>query len=522
MRLIRNSRIRIGTLGLAVVLPLLAFGAVSAYIISAQHREAIANTVQRTAEAAMASADRELADHIGDAEVLAALADKDLNRSALFERQVAEAMRVRRGKWMNVVVASRDGQIYNYQSSLQGQPLPPARFAALDAEVMESGRTHVSGVRPSNERYPEPYFTIRVPIEPAQGPVTHLLVVVVRAWQISLAAKVAAPPQGWRIAITDPDGMIVGRTASTDPNDPLIGIPRNLPDGSPEGEIASVVAPDGQSLYVGTARSRLYGGWSAHVGLPAADLDKPLAATRISMIAGGLLAFILAISLGTILIRSYAREATTERLEASLREKDTLLREVYHRVKNNLQIVDGLMGLQSARLEDPRAKEAFADVRRRVHALGLVHQQLMRSKNLATFDIRPFLQELCDNIALSAGAEQRQIKVLSEADPLMGNLDFAVPLGLLITELVTNALKHGFLEGQAGSITVSLRMPSPDRIVLSVVDDGQAEKSKPDRSPTGVGFRIANALVGQLDGMMDIVYEGGTRIMVTMPRPETA
>ena len=518
----REGRARIAALALAVVVPLLAFGSVSVYIIASQHRQAIVRTIQQTAEAAMASVERGLSDHVGDAEVLAALVDADLNRGALFERQIVKVMQVRSGRWMNVVVATRDGQIYNHDSNLRGRPLPQARFAALDAQVMESGRTHVSGVRARNDRYPEPYFTIRVPIQPISGPVTHLLVVVVRAWEVSLAAKAAVPPEGWRVGVTDPDGMIVGRATATDPNDPLISLRSTLADDTPEGEVVPISTPDGQRLYAGTARSRLYDGWAANVGLPVAALDGPLAATRFSVAVGGLVAFSLAMALGVMLVRAYARVATTERLEASLKEKETLLREVYHRVKNNLQIVDSLVSMQASRLNDPQAKDALADLRRRVHALGLVHQQLMQSKDLATFDVRPFLDELCANLAVSSGADERGIRVAVEAEPLRADLDFAVPLGLLVTELVTNALKHGFPNGQAGGVLVSLLTEPSDTVILAVADDGTAGERNPVQTSGGVGLRIAKALVMQLEGRMDVVQDNGTRVMVTMPRPEAA
>jgi two-component sensor histidine kinase len=316
--------------------------------------------------------------------------------------------------------------------------------------------------------------------------------------------------------------MIVGRATATDPNDPLISLRSSLADDTPEGEVVPISTPDGQRLYAGTARSRLYDGWAANVGLPVAALDGPLAATRFSVAVGGLVAFSLAMALGVMLVRAYARAATTERLEASLKEKETLLREVYHRVKNNLQIVDILVSMQASRLNDPQAKDALADLRRRVHALGLVHQQLMQSKDLATFDVRPFLDELCANLAISSGADERGIRVAVAAEPLRADLDFAVPLGLLVTELVTNALKHGFPDGQAGGVLVSLLTEPSDMVILAVADDGTASERNPVQTSGGVGLRIANALVMQLEGRMDVVQDNGTRVMVTMPRPEAA
>ena len=522
MRLIKESRGRIGVLALAVLVPLLVFGSVSVYIISSQYRQALVRAVQQTAEAALASVERELADHVGDAEVLAALADTDLYQGALFESQIGKVMEVRGGRWMNVVIATRDGQVYNHHSAVHGLPLPPARFAALDAEVMANGRVNVSGIRHRNDRYPEPYFTIRVPIKPISGPVTHLLVVVVRAWQISLAAKIAAPPQNWRVGITDPEGIIAGRATALDPNDLLVGVRSAMPNDIPEGQVVPMVTTDGQHLYAGSAQSSLYPGWSANVGLPMAGLDGPLAATRIAVVVGGLVTVSLTMALGVLLLRTYARAATTERLETSLREKDTLLREVYHRVKNNLQVVDSLVSLQASRLKDSEARDALADIRRRVYALGLVHQQLMLSNDFTSFQVHPFLEELCSNIAVSSGADQRGIRVCVEADQIFTDLDFAVPLGLLVTELVTNSLKHGFCDGRSGTVSVSLLTGELDTVILRVVDDGSVQHSEAFQSSDSVGLRIARALVGQLEGRMDVVQDKGTLITVTMLRPEVA
>ena len=204
---------------------------------------------------------------------------------------------------------------------------------------------------------------------------------------------------------------------------------------------------------------------------------------------------------------------------AALQQRDLLLREVYHRVKNNLQIIDGLIVMQARQLKDADARTALLGLRNRIQALALVHHQLMHSKNLKTFDIAPFLKELAGNIL--EGAAERGVRVSVRAIPLEVDLDFAIPLGLLVGELVTNSLKHAFPEG-SGAITVSLERAVDGGIALVVSDDGKGRS--PDgaasgRARPGLGTSIINGLVDQLEGEQMIANEQGTRTEIRIPAP---
>ena len=201
-------------------------------------------------------------------------------------------------------------------------------------------------------------------------------------------------------------------------------------------------------------------------------------------------------------------------LRAALTQRDLLLREVYHRVKNNLQIVDGLLLMQSGAVKDPIARQALAGLRSRIYALGLVHAQLMASKNLETFDIAPFLHELAHNIV--AGAGDSAVRLVVEAEPVDVDLDFAVPVGLLVTELVTNSLRHAFPEGQ-GTIRVSLARQAPGEVVLTVADDGRGATAA-DRP--GVGSTIVQGLAKQLSAKLSVVDKRGHTTIMVMPEPE--
>ncbi|MDZ5650773.1 sensor histidine kinase [Nitrospirillum sp. BR 11828] len=208
---------------------------------------------------------------------------------------------------------------------------------------------------------------------------------------------------------------------------------------------------------------------------------------------------------------------------AALKQRDLLLREVYHRVKNNLQVIDGLVMMQSMQLTDPDARQALAGLRSRVYALGLVHQQLMTSPDLETFDIAPFLQELASNI-LHSGADDR-VSLRISVCPLIVTLDFAIPLGLLVTELITNSLKHAFPDGQ-GTITMDMRRRPDGNVVLVVADDGAGAASDADQAPgaygRGLGSMIMRGLVGQLDGTITMRFDAGTRAEIILPAPAVA
>ncbi len=213
-------------------------------------------------------------------------------------------------------------------------------------------------------------------------------------------------------------------------------------------------------------------------------------------------------------------EKVVEERTNALNQRDLLLREVYHRVKNNLQLVDSLMMMQGRKIDDPRAKEALLSLRGRIFALGLVHQQLMGSADLKTFDVVPFLDDLSKNILEGGGTSGVNISV--DACRLDVGLDFAVPLGLLVTELVTNSLKHAFPHGK-GTISVVLRNDVDGRLVLVVSDDGvgPSESFAFGKTGPGLGTRIITNLVGQLDGTMVTRTENGmtTEIRLALPDP---
>jgi PAS domain S-box-containing protein len=199
----------------------------------------------------------------------------------------------------------------------------------------------------------------------------------------------------------------------------------------------------------------------------------------------------------------------------ALKQRDLLLREVYHRVKNNLQIVDSLLVMQARKIDDPQARSGLLGLRGRIFALGLVHHQLMGSADLQTFDVAPFLHELARNILQGGGTSG--VKLTIDACALNVGLDFAVPFGLLATELVTNSLKHGCRDGK-GNIAVALRYDPVGKLILVVSDDGNGPAPAPN-ALNGVGSGIIKSLIAQLEGTMTVRYDKGMRTEIQMAAP---
>lgn len=218
--------------------------------------------------------------------------------------------------------------------------------------------------------------------------------------------------------------------------------------------------------------------------------------------------------LGVIMDTTQRALAEAE-LRATLAQRDLLLREVYHRVKNNLQIVDGIVMMQVRALKDDQAREALKALRSRIYALGLVHHQLMTSKDLETFELEPFLDELTRNILDGGGAQSVSLDL--QVEPMRAGLDFAIPLGLLVTELVTNTLKHAFKDG-VGRIRVTLKRRADGRYDLIVADNGVG---RPEGGVArGLGSVIIAGLVAQLDGEIATHNDNGLVTEITLSPPE--
>jgi len=206
-------------------------------------------------------------------------------------------------------------------------------------------------------------------------------------------------------------------------------------------------------------------------------------------------------------------------LIASLAERDALLSEVYHRVKNNLQQIEGLIAIESAALDSDSGRQALKALSGRIRAMGAVHHQLMRSGNYSDVCVRDFITDLCSEIARGHGADERGVSLDVQCESSDVNIETAVILGLLVNELVTNAFKHGFPDGRRGGVVVSYASRGPDGTLLEVRDDGVGIGSNhPSKAGAGhSGYRLIEGFVDQLNGELSINSANGTRIEVKLP-----
>ncbi|MBK4734037.1 PAS domain S-box protein [Noviherbaspirillum pedocola] len=198
-------------------------------------------------------------------------------------------------------------------------------------------------------------------------------------------------------------------------------------------------------------------------------------------------------------------------LSAALQEKDTLLRELYHRVKNNLQVISSLFSLQLRTLPDGEARLALQESADRVRAMALVHEKLYQSKNLSSIALDDYIGDLCHQLGNAAGAAERGIALEASAQPVEVGLQVAVPLGLVLNELLANSLRHGFPEGRRGHIAVHLACGADHALSLTVTDDGVGLPPGMNIATSRtLGLKLVQALASQLDGSFSLESRDGT------------
>ena len=219
----------------------------------------------------------------------------------------------------------------------------------------------------------------------------------------------------------------------------------------------------------------------------------------------------------TVILRDVtARKIADESIRASLREKEVLLKEIHHRVKNNLQVVSSLLGLQSRTIEDLLTRKKFQESQNRVHSMALIHESLYQSDNLSEIDFPAYIDQLAAHLLRSYGAGPAHVKISSAIGDVRLPIDTAVPCGLIINELVSNSLKYAFPDGRRGRIRIEMREDEHQRIRLEVSDNGIGLPENVDfLSTRSLGFRLVHTLADQLGATIETESKGGARIALT-------
>ncbi|AGY58500.1 ATP-binding protein [Gloeobacter kilaueensis] len=215
------------------------------------------------------------------------------------------------------------------------------------------------------------------------------------------------------------------------------------------------------------------------------------------------------------------RKRTGQQMLLSLQEKELLLREIHHRVKNNLQVIASLLKLQAHQLANAKLTTAFAECQQRIQAMALIHQHLYQSANLARIEFRAYLKELVGSLFRAYNVCPQRIRLIQEIAEVPVSIDIAVPLGLILSELVSNALKYAFVGRRQGQLRLQFRRLRDNFCQLVLDDDGIGLPDDLDwRSTQSLGLHLVRLLVEQLDGNLTVHQETGTCFEITFTLPD--
>lgn len=209
-------------------------------------------------------------------------------------------------------------------------------------------------------------------------------------------------------------------------------------------------------------------------------------------------------------------------IKNSLQEKELLLREVHHRVKNNLQIISSLLNLQSGYIKNKDDLEIFKDSLSRVKSMAFVHEQLYQSSNLANVEFSEYVRNLLTYLLHYYTQDPGSIKLNINVENVFMDIDTSIPCGLIVNELVTNSLKHAF-HGKPGEISIDLHSINDDQYMLTVADNGTGLPEGFDfKNTETLGLQLVNGLVNQLDGTIELDSSNGTRFKIIINKLEYA
>jgi two-component sensor histidine kinase len=209
------------------------------------------------------------------------------------------------------------------------------------------------------------------------------------------------------------------------------------------------------------------------------------------------------------------RRAAEEGLKKSLDEKEILLKEVHHRVKNNMQIISSILKMQQRQVDDPRLKEVLEESQNRIHSMALVHENLYSNENLSKILFSNYVKSMAGNLARTFSRSQNNIQLEFDIEDVYMPLDTGIPCGLIINELLSNSFKYAFPDSNSGVIRIQLKNIGHDNFEMEVSDNGiginggfNIENSK------SLGMKIVTKLVQQIEGTLNYDFSKGTKFKI--------
>lgn len=209
------------------------------------------------------------------------------------------------------------------------------------------------------------------------------------------------------------------------------------------------------------------------------------------------------------------RKMSERKLLTALKEKEVLLQEIHHRVKNNIQIMSSLLRLQFSDINSTEIKEKIKESQNRLRSIALIHEKLYRSRDFSQINFRQYIHDLTIHLSHIYDINPSEVKAKTEVNDLFFNINTAVPLGLIINELISNAFKHAFPDKRRGEVLIRLKLTIPDKYKLEVIDNGVGFPAEIDfKNPQTLGLQLLYDLVNQIDGKIRLNKNDGTCISI--------
>ena len=223
------------------------------------------------------------------------------------------------------------------------------------------------------------------------------------------------------------------------------------------------------------------------------------------------------VTIGTI-IDITDRMTYEQQLQESLKEKEVLLQEIHHRVKNNLAVITGMLSMQADEMQEEQGRRIFYNAQMRIKAMARIHEKLYQAESLSEISFNEFLSEIVEDTIDTFTLEESQISFHIDSDPVVLNINQALPCAQIINELIMNSIRHAFEDSEEGRVDIELK-EQQGKITLSVSDNGSGLPEDFDfENPEGMGSMLVNSLKNQLKGELQIKTVSGTRVLLTFPK----